>query len=568
MQGKNGKARNSEVKVYTATEDLYVYPDATAVCGEVRKSDQESNAIINPTLIVEVLSYKPASVRWTIVSQNINKLSVKFRQRLYIVPFLCLITSIINYTRMNRLFLVALLIPVTFLFSACSDDDEVSGPPRGDETIVQIVQGTEGLTVLNNILASDDFTSLRNQLGNGEYTLFAPNDAAFANLLSGLGITNLNLIDPALVSTILSYHIVPNQTLQLGRLDSSAVTLSQQPIRFSEGDSVTINASVSAQPTATIVSPEALYASNGVVHVISEVLVPPALQTAAPGFGTVTGLLDILDGTQLMNSIVGAAGLDEALADDTRSFTVIAPADGFLFDNNVNVTSENAIRFFATNHIIDGVIDVANPPRKVNSLAGIPLYLSVAQEDAIFVNGQGVLDVGAQVSNGQVLVNVGGVLNFPQDVAGALGSVQRATGQSFGIFQAALSQAGVTLSGEKTIFAPTDSAFVRAGIVASVDSATTRIDPTLLATILNNHVVEGVSFSTDLQSGTLTTVGEGEITLTITDGRATLGDANAENQDATFVFLDEYVYFGDITAVDAITDVGVVHAIDQLLLPE
>ena len=59
-QKKDCKARNSEVKVYIATADRYVYPDAMAVCGEVQQSDQASNAIVNPTMIVEVLSKSTA----------------------------------------------------------------------------------------------------------------------------------------------------------------------------------------------------------------------------------------------------------------------------------------------------------------------------------------------------------------------------------------------------------------------------------------------------------------------------------------------------------------------------
>ena len=59
-QKKDCKVRNSEVKVYVATEDLYVYPDAMVICGEVKKSDQESNAIINPMVVVEVLSKSTA----------------------------------------------------------------------------------------------------------------------------------------------------------------------------------------------------------------------------------------------------------------------------------------------------------------------------------------------------------------------------------------------------------------------------------------------------------------------------------------------------------------------------
>lgn len=59
--GKNCRALNNDIKVYVATEDLYVYPDAMVVCGDLQRSDRESNAVTNPTVIVEVLSKSSAN---------------------------------------------------------------------------------------------------------------------------------------------------------------------------------------------------------------------------------------------------------------------------------------------------------------------------------------------------------------------------------------------------------------------------------------------------------------------------------------------------------------------------
>ncbi len=59
-QKKNCKALNNDAKVYIATRDIYVYPDAMAICGAMQKSDQEANAVTNPTMIVEVLSKSTA----------------------------------------------------------------------------------------------------------------------------------------------------------------------------------------------------------------------------------------------------------------------------------------------------------------------------------------------------------------------------------------------------------------------------------------------------------------------------------------------------------------------------
>jgi Uma2 family endonuclease len=52
---------NSDLKV-RVTEDLYAYPDVTVVCGEDQYEDEESDVLLNPTLIVEVLS--PSTETW------------------------------------------------------------------------------------------------------------------------------------------------------------------------------------------------------------------------------------------------------------------------------------------------------------------------------------------------------------------------------------------------------------------------------------------------------------------------------------------------------------------------
>lgn len=470
--------------------------------------------------------------------------------------------------------LLILLVPFVLLYTACSSDDEGGGePPRGEFSIAETAQDTEGLTVLNSILSSENFANLRNQLATDEYTLLAPNDAAFQNLLTTLGISNLGLIDLGILSDILSYHIIPNKTLQIGQLDSSYITLSRQVISVSQQDSVNLNANVPAQPATTIVSPNPLFASNGVVHVIDEVLLPPSLQSEIDQFGTVAGLMDVLANVRVTNSIMEFGGLEDALADETRNITVIAPIDGFQLGESVDVSPEGA-RFFGLNQIIGELIDVASPPRRTTTLAGVPVFLSVAGDGIIFINGQPVTDVEAQASNGKVLLN--GLfaeqgfepqsVEFPTDVAGGLGAIAEATGRSFSIFQAALSQTELTLDGEKTIFAPTDSAFIRAGLVASIDSAA-RIDNALLAEVLNNHIVDGVSFSTDLEPGALTTLSENEITITIAENQVSISDTNADSENARFVFFDEYVFFGNPTAETGLTDVGVIHAIDELLLP-
>ncbi len=60
QKGQDCRVFNGEAKVYIALSKTYVYPDAMVVCGGVEQSDEEGHALVNPTLVVEVLSKSTA----------------------------------------------------------------------------------------------------------------------------------------------------------------------------------------------------------------------------------------------------------------------------------------------------------------------------------------------------------------------------------------------------------------------------------------------------------------------------------------------------------------------------
>jgi uncharacterized surface protein with fasciclin (FAS1) repeats len=111
--------------------------------------------------------------------------------------------------------------------------------------------------------------------GPGPFTVFAPTDAAFAKVppatLAAL------LADPAALTRVLTYHVVP------GRLAAAQVAL-MPSIRTVEGDNLTVTVSGSTVRVndATVVQAD-VEASNGVIHVIDTVLLPPAAAGNGPG---------------------------------------------------------------------------------------------------------------------------------------------------------------------------------------------------------------------------------------------------------------------------------------------
>ena len=105
--------------------------------------------------------------------------------------------------------------------------------------------------------------------GEGPFTVFAPTDEAFAALPEGT-LDGL-LADPEALKQILLYHVVPGAVTaeQVVGL-TSADSVEGSPITIAVEDG-----SVRLNDSATVVTTDVL-ASNGVIHVIDQVILPPA----------------------------------------------------------------------------------------------------------------------------------------------------------------------------------------------------------------------------------------------------------------------------------------------------
>jgi uncharacterized surface protein with fasciclin (FAS1) repeats len=150
--------------------------------------------------------------------------------------------------------------------------------------------------------------------GPGPFTVFAPTDAAFAALPSGTIETLLT--DPTgTLAQILLYHVVSGTALSSTLSDGQTITT-----LLGEDITVTIGMNGVMINNATVVVAD-ITATNGVVHVIDAVLLPPAPQP--------TTVVDVIVNSDVHNTLeaaVVAAGLVETLS-GTGPFTVFAPTD-------------------------------------------------------------------------------------------------------------------------------------------------------------------------------------------------------------------------------------------------
>ncbi len=128
-----------------------------------------------------------------------------------------------------------------------------------------------------------------------------------------------------------------------------------------------------------------------------------------------------------------------------------------------------------------------------------------------------------------------------------------ASDSQFSTLSGLLGDAGLTETldgdGPFTVFAPTDAAFEALG--ADITGALGR-DPALLATVLTHHVTNGLTTAADLEAGTIEMLDGTPVTVDLSDGVViTSGDSVAV-----------------VTEPDLQASNGVVHAIDQVLIPE
>jgi uncharacterized surface protein with fasciclin (FAS1) repeats len=173
----------------------------------------------------------------------------------------------------KRAFLV--VAASVFLLAACSDGEEAApAAPEGagSETITEIVQGNQDFSTLLKAVGAAELAETL--AGEGPFTLFAPTDEAFTALPDG---TLESLLEPAnqdQLTGILTYHVVPAEVPAADVMPGDVATVNGAEFTVSVQDGiVTIEDGQGNEATVTQTDIEA---SNGVIHVIDTVLLPPA----------------------------------------------------------------------------------------------------------------------------------------------------------------------------------------------------------------------------------------------------------------------------------------------------
>lgn len=272
-----------------------------------------------------------------------------------------------------------------------------------EQDIVAIAAGSEDFTILTAALETAGLTEALQ--GEGPFTVFAPTDAAFENLLSALSISAEDLLAQPQLADVLLYHVVAGSVMS-GDLQNgmTAETLGGQMITVDLSEGVKIN--TSAVITADI------KASNGVIHVIDTVLIPETFQLAS-ATAPLPSIVDIAVSNPDFSILVAAlakAELVEALQAE-GPFTVFAPTNA-AFEallGELGITAEELLgqpqlADVLLYHVVSGAVlstDLQNG-MTAETLGGQTITVDLT--DGVKINKSAVEIADIQASNGVIHV--------------------------------------------------------------------------------------------------------------------------------------------------------------------
>ena len=358
------------------------------------------------------------------------------------------------------------------------------------QTVVDIVVDSDDHETLEAAVIEADLVGTLS--GDGPFTVFAPTDAAFELIDSG--VLNALLAKPeGSLTDILLYHVLEGDIESSDLSDGmTASTILGEDISVSiVGDDVFIN--------GAMVTVANIPATNGVVHVLDAVLLPEVFPSS------VADVVIGSDDHETLEAAVVEADLAATLS-GAGAFTVFAPTDDAFAMINSGVLDaliadpSGSLTDILLYHVVDGVVisgDLMDGGTAM-SLLGEDLDISLMDGSA-FIDGAMVTVADIVTANGVVHVIDAVMLPevFPTSVAEVV-----INSDDHETLEAAVIEADLagTLSGEGafTVFAPTDAAFamINSGVLDALLA-----DPSgSLTDILLYHVGGDVITSGELQT--------------------------------------------------------------------
>ena len=385
------------------------------------------------------------------------------------------------------------------------------------------------------------------------FTVFAPTNDAFADVLNELGVNSLADIEGSTLTSTLNFHVVPGANVTASDLATGPVTTLEDDVTV-DADNATITDANGRVSNITITD---VQTTNGVIHLIDKVILP------VESVPTTFEIIADSDNHTTLEQVLIDTGLDQVLNDG--SFTVFAPTDAAFEQVNLSGLSDDELTNVLLNHVVNGTAtssDLSNTYLNTEATEsftgdGNKLSLLVNVDNGVTLNGSANVTAADLTANNGVVHVTDAVILPPDLTTFAANDPQLSTLLSALTrddqpdFVSTLATPANTDPAPFTVFAPTNDAFADVLNELGANSLADIEGPTLTST-LNFHVVPGANVTaSDLATGPVTTL-EGDVTVDAEN--ATITDANGRVSTVTFT--------------DIQTTNGVIHLIDKVILPE
>ncbi|MFN7036272.1 MAG: fasciclin domain-containing protein [Bellilinea sp.] len=414
--------------------------------------------------------------------------------------------------------------------------------PPAPQTIVDIAVADGRFTTL--VAAVQAAGLVETLAGEGPFTVFAPTDEAFAKLPAGTIEELLKPENKQQLTDILLYHVVAGKVMA-----ADVVNLSEAETALGEKVAIKVEDGKVFVNDAQVIITD-IEASNGVIHVIDTVILPPSMTAEAP-----KDIVDIAAADGRFTTLVAAvqaAGLVDTLKSE-GPFTVFAPTDEAFaklpagtIEALLKPENKQQLTDILLYHVIPGKVMAAGVSDGLiaDTALGTSVFFKLDMGKA-YINEAQIVLTDIEASNG--VIHVIDTVILPKDL------VDAAVFNQFETLVAAVQAADLveTLKGEGpfTVFAPTDEAFAKlpAGTLESLLKPESKQQ---LTNILLYHVVPGRVLAADVVklSEAETALGQ-KVTIKVEDGK---------------VFVDN----AQVIVTDIKTTNGVIHVIDAVILPK
>ncbi|XP_078401415.1 periostin-like isoform X4 [Cetorhinus maximus] len=345
-------------------------------------------------------------------------------------------------------------------------------------SIADVVEGTEELSSFRAAAAASGlFETLSN---DGHYTIFAPTNEAFDKLSQD--VLERILSDPVALRAMLNYHILNSiQCSEAIMSGSTYATLEGTHIEVGcDGDSLTVNGQ-------RMVNRKDIVTTNGVIHLIDNVLIPDAAMQ----------VLELANGKQdLFYDLVKETGVSATLTEDNE-YTLFAPMND-AFDADIMGLDQRLLKLILKNHILKlkVVLNELYNGQKLETLGGNFLRVFIYRT-AVCIENSCMLRGSKEGRNGVIHTIRKVIVPAEKSLLQILREDSR-----FSIFLNLAESAGLTdlltEEGDWTLFVPTNDVF---DSLSPDELEVLTSDKNVLRHILLYHLLKGVYVGGGIEYG-------------------------------------------------------------------